>query len=104
MGRGTAESGQRVRLWNRSGQNDRLGHALSPDHHRPTLPDLGSGRGGAASPFSPRSSSGPAILTPASVSGSQWPSLPEAGSTRKSTLSPPARNTSASCFENTGEK
>src|ERR1019366_7977125 len=31
--------------------------------------------------FSARSSSGPAILTPASVSASQWPSLPDAAST-----------------------
>ena len=37
--------------------------------------------------FSARSSSGPAIFTPASVSASQWPSLPDAASTRKSTLS-----------------
>ena len=31
--------------------------------------------------FSPRSSSGPAILTPVSVSGSQWPSPPAAATT-----------------------
>src|SRR5450759_615634 len=34
-----------------------------------------------ASSFSARSSSGPAILTPASDSASQWPSLPDAAST-----------------------
>src|SRR3977135_2040686 len=38
-----------------------------------------------ASSLSARSSSGPALFTPLSVSASQWPSLPDAASARTST-------------------
>src|SRR5579863_2316410 len=55
-----------------------------PDRHR-FLAATGPGV------LSARSSSALAILTPASVSGSQWPSLPYAASTWKSTLPPPRR-------------
>src|SRR3981189_3751263 len=47
--------------------------------------------------LSARSSSGPALFTPLSVSASQWPSLPDAASTRNSTLPPLLRKASARC-------
>lgn len=54
--------------------------------------------------FSARASSPLAAWTPASVSIIQWPSLPTAGSVRKSSLPPPLRNASANAFENAGAK
>jgi hypothetical protein len=54
--------------------------------------------------FKARSSSGPANLTPPSLSAIQCPSLPEADSTLKSALPPGLRKASASYRDNSGEK
>jgi hypothetical protein len=53
---------------------------------------------------SARSSSAPASFTPPSLSASQCPSPPQAGSTLNAGLPPASRKASASCFENAGEK
>ena len=59
---------------------------------------------GGACDFNARSSSRAASLTPLSVSASQCPSPPDAGSTENAALPPPARNAPTSLREKSGEK